>query len=131
MSWIHIDDIVGIFQLAIENAEASGAVNGTAPHPVRNAEFSKTLSRVLWRPYAPWRFFIPLGPPDAMIQLMLGEVAGVVTAGQKVLPTKAQALGYHYKYPELTEALRDIFASKPEPAKPMDKPVAAGAGSHH
>ena len=131
MSWIHIDDIAGLFQLAVENAEASGPINGTSPHPVRNAEFSRTLSSVLRKPYTPWRFFIPFGPPDAMIRLMLGEVAGVVTAGQKVLPKKAQALGYHYKYPELADALRDIFTPKPQRPIPAHQPVAAGAGSHH
>ena len=47
MSWIHIDDIVGIFLLALDNPEARGPINGTAPHPVRNADFSKALARVL------------------------------------------------------------------------------------
>ena len=129
MSWIHIDDIVGIFQLAIENHDASGPINGTAPNPVRNAEFSKTFSSVLRKPYTPWRFFVPFGPPDAMLQLILGEVAQIVTTGQKVLPTKAQALGYHFKYPELREALRDIFTSRPEPSQPTHQPAAAQA--HH
>ena len=115
MSWIHIDDIAGVFRLAIENPEASGPINGTAPHPVRNAEFSKTLSSVLWKPYAPWRFFIPAGPPDALLQLMLGEVATVVTAGQKVLPDKAMSLGYHFKYPELEGAC--ATCSRPSPSR--------------
>jgi uncharacterized protein (TIGR01777 family) len=130
MSWIHIDDIAGIFRLAIDNPEASGPINGTAPHPVRNAEFSKTLSSVLWKPYAPWRLFIPAGPPDAMLQLMLGEVAGVVTAGQKVLPKKAMSLGYHFRHPELEGALHDVFKDKPKPVTTV-KPVAASAGAHH
>jgi uncharacterized protein len=130
MSWIHIDDIAGVFRLAIENADASGPINGTAPRPVRNAEFSKTLSSVLWKPYAPWRFFVPAGPPDAVLQLMLGEVASVVTTGQKVLPKKALSLGYHFKYPDLEGALRDVFTDKPKPvANP--KPIAANAGAHH
>ena len=130
MSWIHIDDIAGLIRLAIDNPEASGPINGTAPHPVRNAEFSKTLSHVLWKPYAPWRLFIPAGPPDAVLQLMLGEVATVVTSGQKVLPNKAMSLGYHFKYPELEGALRDVFKDKPKPVAAV-KPVAASAGTHH
>jgi uncharacterized protein (TIGR01777 family) len=130
MSWIHLDDIAGIFRLAIDNPEASGLINGTAPHPVRNAEFSKTLSKVLWKPYAPWRFFIPAGPPDAVLHIMLGEVASVVTAGQKVLPKKAMSLGYRFKYPELEGALRDVFNDKPKPVTTV-KPVAASAGAHH
>ena len=66
-----------------------------------------------------------------MLQLMLGEVASVVTAGQKVLPGKAQELGYQYKHPELEEALRDVFTPQPEPSRPQPAPVAAGAGHHH
>ncbi|MGD0044253.1 MAG: DUF1731 domain-containing protein, partial [Isosphaeraceae bacterium] len=152
MSWVHIDDIAGIFQMAVEKAEATGPINGTAPNPVRNAEFSKTLSSVLRKPYTPWRFFLPVGPPDFVIQLMLGEVAGVVTAGQKVLPTRARMLGevagvvtagqkvlptrarilgYHYRFPDLVAALRDVYTPKPVPSPPSQKPVAAGTGSHH
>jgi uncharacterized protein (TIGR01777 family) len=130
MSWIHIEDIAGVLRLAIENPEASGPINGTSPHPVRNAEFSKTLSNVLWKPYTPWRFFVPMGPPDAVLQLMLGEVASVITAGQKVLPSKALALGYQFKFPELADALRNIFTAKEKPVTSHHS-VAAGAGSHH
>ncbi|MFO0892082.1 MAG: TIGR01777 family oxidoreductase [Isosphaeraceae bacterium] len=130
MSWIHIDDIAGIFKLAVENEAASGPINGTAPNPVRNADFSRVLSRVLRKPYTPWRFFIPFGPPDALLQLMLGEVAGVVAAGQKVLPMRASALGYAFKFPDLADALRDVFTEKPKPT-PAPKPVAHAAGSHH
>ena len=140
MSWVHIDDIAGIFRMAVEKAEAAGPINGTAPNPVRNAEFSKTLSSVLRKPYktifgevtvTPWRFFLPVGPPDFVIQLMLGEVAGVVTTGQKVLPTRARVLGYHYRFPDLVAALRDVYTPKPVASPPSQKPVAAGAGSHH
>jgi uncharacterized protein (TIGR01777 family) len=129
MSWIHLDDIVGIFLMAIDNPEARGPINGTAPNPVRNAEFSKTLSKVLWRPYAPWRLFIPVGPPDAMLELMLGEVARVITTGQRVLPGKALSLGYSFQYPNLIDALRAVFA-KP-PAAPKAEPVAVAASGHH
>jgi uncharacterized protein (TIGR01777 family) len=132
MSWIHLDDIVGLFLLAIENAEASGPINGTAPNPVRNAEFSRALSNVLWKPTAPWRVFMPVGlMPDPIFKLLLGEVADVITSGQKVLPTRAQALGYHYNYPELVEALRAALAPAPKVAEAPRKPVAAAAGHHH
>jgi NAD dependent epimerase/dehydratase family enzyme len=131
MSWVHIDDIAGIFRLAVENADASGPINGTAPDPVRNAEFSKTLSSVLRKPHTFWRFFVPIGPPDVMIQLMLGEVAGVITAGQKVLPKRAQALGYYYKFPYLADALRDVCLPKQVATPTSPKPVAAGTASHH
>lgn len=115
MSWIHIDDIAGIFLAALDNPAASGPINGTAPNPVQNVEFSRTLAKTLWRP------MLPIGPPDVLLRLLLGEVAEVVTKGQRVLPTKAQSLGYHFAYPTLAEALKQIFAKVvpvPEPATP-------------
>ncbi len=93
MSWIHIDDIVGIFLMALNNAQAKGPINGTSPNPARNVEFSKALAKVVHRP------FLPIGPPDAMLELVLGEVAQVVTKGQKVMPQKALGLGYHFAFP--------------------------------
>lgn len=115
MSWIHIDDVAGILQLAIENEAAAGPVNGTAPNPVTNAEFARTFSEVLRKGYTPWRVYLPAGPPDAILKLALGEVAGVITTGQRVVPARALALGYSFKYPELAGALRQIFAAKPKP----------------
>jgi uncharacterized protein (TIGR01777 family) len=118
MSWIHIDDIIGIFRLALENAGASGPMNGTAPEPVRNADFARTFSSVLRKPHTPWRVYLPYGPPDGLLRLMVGEVASVITTGQRVMPAKALALGYQFKYPHLVDALRavaDQAAKKPEP----------------
>jgi uncharacterized protein (TIGR01777 family) len=131
MSWIHIEDIVGIFRLAIENPAAVGPLNGTAPNPVRNAEFARTFSSVLRKPATPWRFSLPFGPPDALLQLVLGEVATVITTGQRVLPAKVLGLGYAFQYPDLHGALREIFTRKPEPSKVHAQPAAAHAGSHH
>ena len=125
MSWIHIADIVGIVLLALDNPEARGPINGTAPQPVRNADFSKALARVLWRPY------VPLGPPDAMLELVLGEVAQVITKGQRVLPTRAQALGYRFEYPELAGALRALFTKPKAPPRPEPIPAASGAHRAH
>jgi hypothetical protein len=124
MSWIHIDDIVGLFLLALDNAGAHGPINGTAPNPVRNADFSKALARVLWRPY------IPLGPPDAVLEVVLGEVAQVITKGQRVLPARAQSLGYAFRHPDLAEALRALFAPAPAAPKAGRAPAASGARHH-
>jgi uncharacterized protein (TIGR01777 family) len=123
LSWIHIDDIVGIILLALDNPEARGPINGTAPNPVRNAEFSRALARAVHRP------FVPIGPPDAVLGVVLGEVAQVVTKGQKVLPARAQELGYTFQYPELAGALQAIFAKPQAPPKPA--PVATHSGAHH
>ena len=131
MSWIHVDDIVGIFRLAIDNEGASGPLNGTSPNPVRNSEFAKTFSSVLKKPYTPWRFYLPVGPPDGLLRLALGEVATVVTTGQRVLPTKPLALGYHFKYPQLAEALRAVVTPAPAPPRQAAHPRPASAGAHH
>ena len=123
MSWIHIDDIVGLFLLALDNDGARGPINGTAPNPVRHVEFGKALAKTLWRPFA------PIGPPDAVLELVLGEVAQVVTKGQKVLPEKAQQLGYTFQYPEIAAALKAIYA-KP-PAAPKSARAAVAPAGHH
>jgi uncharacterized protein (TIGR01777 family) len=123
MSWIHLDDIVGIFLLALDRAEASGPINGTAPNPVRNIEFGRALAKALWRPFS------PLGPPDALLEVVLGEVAQVVTRGQRVVPARAQALGYAFRHPDLEGALRAVLA--PVPPAPQPRRVATASGAHH
>jgi uncharacterized protein (TIGR01777 family) len=124
MSWIHIDDIVGILLMALDNAQAEGPINGTAPEPVRNADFARALARVLWRPY------VPFGPPDVLLEVVLGEVAQVITRGQKVVPARAQALGYAFRHPHLAGALRALFAPAPAPPKPERIPTASSAHRH-
>ncbi|WP_165228473.1 TIGR01777 family oxidoreductase [Aquisphaera insulae] len=130
MSWIHVDDIVGLFKLAVENPQATGPINGTAPEPVRNADFSRALSNLLWKPYAPWRFFFPYGPPDAVLRLLLGEVASVVASGQKVLPKRALELGYRYKHPDLAEALKDVLTERTIATTAEHKPLPEASRSH-
>jgi NAD dependent epimerase/dehydratase family enzyme len=104
VSWIHRDDVNGLFLLALDHPDAVGPINGTAPHPVRNREFGRELARAVHRP------FLPVGPPDFVLRIALGEVARVVAEGQKILPAKAHALGYSFKFPELRGALADLFA---------------------
>jgi uncharacterized protein (TIGR01777 family) len=103
VSWIHHRDLVGIFLLALDNPQAQGPINGTAPNPVTNKEFSKALGRALHRPSF-------LRTPKFMLRVMLGEVAGLVTTGQRVLPRKALALGYPFQFPDIDGALRDVLA---------------------
>jgi uncharacterized protein (TIGR01777 family) len=105
-SWVHHADLVGIYLLAIDNSQASGPINGTAPHPVTNKEFARAFGKVLGRPaFAP--------TPAFALRLMLGQVADVVTTGQRVLPKKAQALGYQFQFPTIDGALSDLFARRP------------------
>jgi uncharacterized protein (TIGR01777 family) len=98
-SWIHIEDEVGIYLHAIDGAD--GVFNGTAPNPVTNREFTHTLGAAVHRPT-----LVPL--PAFAAQLVLGEAATMVTAGQRVLPERTLASGYRFRHPELDEALRSI-----------------------
>jgi len=102
MSWIHVDDVVGILLHALENEKVSGILNATAPNIVSNKEFSKTLGKVLHRPAV-----APL--PKAMLYLLVGEAAGIIASGQRVHPTITQQSGYTFKFPEIEIALTDIM----------------------
>jgi uncharacterized protein (TIGR01777 family) len=112
MSWIHVDDIVGLFRFAVDTPAASGPINGTAPHPERNVDFTRALSRVLWKPYAFWRVGLPIGPPAILLRVALGEVADVITQGQRVRPARAEALGFRSQFPDLEPALRDVLRGR-------------------
>lgn len=102
MSWIHMDDIIGIIRHAIENESVSGVINGTAPNPVTNKTFSSTLGKVLKRPA-----FIPM--PAFVMKLMMGEMAEeLLLSGQRVIPEKILLADYDFKFIDLEAALRDI-----------------------
>jgi uncharacterized protein (TIGR01777 family) len=107
LSWIHLDDIAGIFLLALDNEQAAGPINGTSPQPVRHADFSRAMSRAVRR------LFVPMGPPDFVLKTLLGEVAEVVTTGQRVLPAVAERLGYSFQFPALDRALAELFGRHP------------------
>ncbi|MCY3557932.1 MAG: TIGR01777 family oxidoreductase [Chloroflexi bacterium] len=102
-SWVHIDDVVGGITHALEQTNVEGALNLTAPNPVRNGEFSRVLGRALGRPA-----LIPV-PPFAL-RLMLGEGASVLLASQRILPTRTLDLGYRFRFTEIDAALEDLIA---------------------
>jgi uncharacterized protein (TIGR01777 family) len=102
VSWIHIDDWVNMVRWALDMPSVTGPLNVTAPEPVTNAELARTLGRVLDRPA-----FMPA--PGFVVRLVLGEMADVALEGQRVLPAKAQALGFRFRYRQLEEALRAIY----------------------
>ncbi len=102
MSWIHVDDVVGIVLHALENGEICGPLNATAPVPVRNTEFTKTLGTVLRRPT-----LFPV--PTFGLRLMMGEFADFVVLSQNVLPEKTEVSGYEFRYRTLEPALRDLL----------------------
>lgn len=103
MSWIHLKDIVGLFVHAFENSHVTGALNGVAPHPVTNREFSICLANVLNR---------RLGPsvPIAGLKLLFGEGAHAITSSLRGSADKAQAVGYKFQYTKVDEALAEICA---------------------
>jgi hypothetical protein len=100
-SWIHIDDVVGIYLLAIDGAE--GALNATAPNPVTNADFTKALGEAIHRPT-----FLPV--PTFALRAMLGEGADALLNGQRVIPKRTQELGYAFAYPTIESALANVLA---------------------
>lgn len=103
MSWIHLDDLVNLLLFALENEALRGAVNATAPNPVRNAEFTQTLARVLRRPAL---FPVPL----FALRLLFGEMSEVMLASQRVLPKAAEAAGFKFSFPDLGPALKHLLA---------------------
>jgi uncharacterized protein (TIGR01777 family) len=103
LSWVHHQDVVGLILVALDNVQACGPINATAPNPVTNREFSKALGRALGRPSF-------LRTPKFALRALMGQVADVVTTGQRVLPRRAQALGYVFQFPEVDTALRDVLA---------------------
>ncbi len=103
MSWIHIEDVVGLFLWALDDHRVWGVINGTAPNPVTNREFSKALGRALHRPAV-----VPV-PKFAVAALRGGELADAVAGGARVLPRRALDLGYEFRHPELDAALRDAL----------------------
>jgi hypothetical protein len=102
MSWIHLDDLVGIIYHALTNP-MSGAFNGTAPNPVTNSDFTSELARALGRPA-----LFPV--PGFALKAMFGEMAEMLLGGQRVLPRVTEAAGYRFQYPELDPALRNILS---------------------
>jgi uncharacterized protein len=102
MSWIHIDDYVAIVLSLLENAQAVGAYNMTAPEPVTNQQFTNTLAHVLHRP----ALFVA---PAFLLKLMLGERAELLLGGQRALPTRIQTLDYDFQYARLEQALTAVL----------------------
>ena len=101
-SWIHREDEARAIRFLLETEDADGPFNLTAPEPVRNDTFGKTLGQVLGRPH-----LLPV--PAFAMRSLFGEVATVVVNGQRVIPERLQALGFQFHYPTLEPALRDLL----------------------
>jgi uncharacterized protein (TIGR01777 family) len=100
--WIHLADEVGILAWALDTEGASGVVNGTAPNPVTNKDWSKALGKALGRPAV-----LPI--PGIAVEVKFGKEFGkVAQGGQRVLPRRTEELGYAFKFPAIDGALRDL-----------------------
>jgi uncharacterized protein (TIGR01777 family) len=103
MSWVHLDDLVGLIQYAIEQP-VRGPINGTAPNPATNADFTKALAHALGRPA-----IVPM--PAFTLKFMFGEMSELLLASQRVIPQAAEAARYTFRYPALEAALANIMAA--------------------
>jgi hypothetical protein len=103
MSWIHVDDLVGLYLAALDGDDWRGTVNGCAPAAVTNAEFSRALGRALHRPAV-----MPV--PALALRALYGDMASMVTASQRMVPARARDLGYQWAHGDLDEALRSALS---------------------
>lgn len=102
MSWIHIDDMVDAIIFLLHQDNATGAFNCTAPQPVSNETFSKTLASTLHRPCL-------FRVPAVVMKTLLGEMADMILTGQAVLPEKLEQHGFQFRHPQLKGALEHCF----------------------
>ena len=102
--WIHPDDLVGLYLRAIDATDFSGPINGSAPSPVTNKQFSRALARALHRPS-----IVPV--PGLAAKLMVGEVAKYAISGVRMVPARAAELGYAFRYSEIDGAFAAALAT--------------------
>jgi len=102
MPWIHLADEIGAIRFLLENENARGAYNLISPEPTSNADFMKTIAKVLHRPY--W-FHVP----TFLLRLVLGEMSILLTEGRYSQPKRLLELGYPFQFPKLEDALADLL----------------------
>jgi uncharacterized protein (TIGR01777 family) len=104
VSWIHRDDLCGIFASAVEQGHWSGTYNAAAPNPVTNEELTKALAKAMHR-----KIILP-AVPAPVLRLLLGEMAELVIHGSRVASHKVQKAGYRFQYPDIQETLRQLIS---------------------
>ena len=102
VSWIHLEDQARAIRFLIENEEAQGAFNITAPNPVPNGELARSIGKAMGRPS-----WIPV--PGFALRLAFGEVAEVVLKGQRAVPQRLLDLGFEFRFPAAEVALQDLL----------------------
>jgi len=103
VSWIHPDDLVGLYLAALDGEQWAGPVNAAAPEPATNRALSRALGRAMHRPA-----LVPV--PVVALKVLYGDMAWVVTTGQRAVPARALELGFAFRHPDLDEALRAALA---------------------
>lgn len=106
LSWVHIDDAVGLFQLALTETSIDGALNVTSPGACRQVDFVRVMARVLRRPA---RF----PAPAWLVRRVLGEQSALLLGSRRVAPKRAIALGFDFRYPAIDAALHDVLGPRP------------------
>lgn len=104
LPWVHVDDIVRIYTESVKNTNLSGAINGTAPNPVTNKEFSSAVADSLHRPNL-------FKVPKFALKIILGEFADFLTGSQRVIPKKLIDSGIVFKYSDLHSAMKNLIES--------------------
>lgn len=102
-SWIHEQDLVGLYLFLIEQEEIVGPVNCTAPNPVRNRELTRALGDALGKPT-----FMP-AVPGFVMKIVMGEFGSMLLKGQRVMPRILLEKGFHFRFPKIKEALNDLL----------------------
>ncbi len=102
VTWIHVDDLIQLLIFSAENSSVEGPLNGSAPRPVSNAEFTRVLAAAVHRP-AVFRI------PKFALKLALGDVAEFVFKSERVIPEATERAGFGFQYPEIEAALRALL----------------------
>ncbi len=102
-SWIHVDDLVGIYRLALTDPSIVGPINGAAPEPCRQVELAAAIGRTLHRPA-----WLPV--PAWILRLALRDQATLLIGSRRVIPSRALAAGYRFEHPTIGGALADVLA---------------------
>jgi uncharacterized protein (TIGR01777 family) len=113
VSWIHIEDLVRLLEFAIDTPRVSGALNAVSPEPVTHRRFQETAAQQLRRPL--W-----LRAPAFMLRAALGEMAQLLVDGQRVVPTRATALGFKFRYRRIQDALKELLGVRTADCMPSE-----------
>jgi uncharacterized protein (TIGR01777 family) len=103
MPWIHVADVAALFFHALETESVRGPVNGASPNPIRNEEFTKVMGELLRRS----TFF---AAPEFALRMLPANEASLILDSQRIIPEKALQTGFRFRFPELRNALTDIFS---------------------